>query len=177
MENTPFRRPGPKSKLSWICPVGCFRQGRLRTTSILVKAFWNFKLKVLKYSRSLKSKNHLNHLIMYLHCNSTRFHMSAHAGDKRNVSLVHAAFTSVILVDDGQQIVAKNYLATSSHTSSLDTFQDLCWTWKHVCLDTVQDVSSGNKHSLIAAYNSRHGEKCFPSYVFIIKKISSNCSM
>ena len=22
-------------------------------------------------------------------------------------------------------------------------------------------------HSLIAAYNSRHGEKCFPSYVFI----------
>ena len=27
-----------------------------------------------------------------------------------------------------------------------------------------------NTHSLIAAYNSRHGEKCFPSYVFIIKK-------
>ena len=25
-------------------------------------------------------------------------------------------------------------------------------------------------HSLIAAYNSRHGEKCLPSYVFIIKK-------
>ena len=27
-------------------------QGRLRTTSILVRAFWNFKLKVLKYSRN-----------------------------------------------------------------------------------------------------------------------------
>ena len=25
-------------------------------------------------------------------------------------------------------------------------------------------------HSLIAAYNSCHGEKCLPSYVFIIKK-------
>ena len=27
-------------------------QGRLRTTSILVRAFWNFKCKVLKYSRN-----------------------------------------------------------------------------------------------------------------------------
>ena len=28
------------------------QQGRPRTTSILVRAFWNFKLKVLKYSRN-----------------------------------------------------------------------------------------------------------------------------
>ena len=28
------------------------RQGRARTTSILVRAIWNFKLKVLKYSRN-----------------------------------------------------------------------------------------------------------------------------
>ena len=27
------------------------QQGRLRTTSVLVRAFWNFKLKVLEYSR------------------------------------------------------------------------------------------------------------------------------
>ena len=48
----------------------------LRTTSILVRAFWNFKLKVLQYSRNcslhntlictLKSKNRLNHLMYIL---------------------------------------------------------------------------------------------------------------
>jgi hypothetical protein len=34
-------------------------QGRLRTTSILVRAFWNFKLKVLKYSRNCSLHNTL----------------------------------------------------------------------------------------------------------------------
>ena len=29
------------------------QQGRVRTTSILVQAFWNFKIKVLKYSHSI----------------------------------------------------------------------------------------------------------------------------
>ena len=33
------------------------QQGRLRTTSILVRAFWNFKLKVLKYSRNCSLPN------------------------------------------------------------------------------------------------------------------------
>ena len=47
------------------------QQCRVRTTSIYVQAFWNFKLKVLIYSRNcslhnmyfdtLKSKKHLNH--------------------------------------------------------------------------------------------------------------------
>ena len=35
------------------------QQGRVRTTSILVQAFWNFKLKVLKYSRSCSLHNTL----------------------------------------------------------------------------------------------------------------------
>jgi hypothetical protein len=35
------------------------QQGRLRTTSILVRAFWNFKLKVLKYSRNCSLHNTL----------------------------------------------------------------------------------------------------------------------
>ena len=35
------------SQLNWDS-----HQGRLRTTSILVRAFWNFKLKVLKYPRN-----------------------------------------------------------------------------------------------------------------------------
>ena len=43
-----LRRLGRKLKLSWLCPV----RYRVRTTSILVRAFWNFKLKVLKYSRN-----------------------------------------------------------------------------------------------------------------------------
>ena len=35
------------------------QQGRLRTTSILVRAFWNFKRKVLKYSRNCSLHNTL----------------------------------------------------------------------------------------------------------------------
>ena len=35
------------------------QQGRLRTTSILVRAFWNFKCKVLKYSRNCSLHNTL----------------------------------------------------------------------------------------------------------------------
>ena len=42
------------SQLNWDS-----QQGRLRTTSILVRAFWNFKLKVLKYSRSCSLHNTL----------------------------------------------------------------------------------------------------------------------
>ena len=39
--------------LPWGCPLNWdSQQGRLRTTSIVVRAFWNFKLKVLKYSRN-----------------------------------------------------------------------------------------------------------------------------
>ena len=43
-----------KLKLSRLCPVGC-----LRTTSILVRAFWNFKLKVHKYPRNCRLHNTL----------------------------------------------------------------------------------------------------------------------
>ena len=35
------------------------QQGRVRTTSILVRAFWNFKLKVLKYTRNCSLHNTL----------------------------------------------------------------------------------------------------------------------
>ena len=35
------------------------QQGRLRTTSILVRAFWNFKCKVLKYSKTCSLHNTL----------------------------------------------------------------------------------------------------------------------
>ena len=38
--------PGWLSQFSWDS-----QQGRARTTSILLEAFWNFKLKVLKYSQ------------------------------------------------------------------------------------------------------------------------------
>ena len=37
-------------------------------------------------------------------------------------------------------------------------------------IPSVTSLTERSVHSLIAAYNSRHGEKCFPSYVFIIKK-------
>ena len=39
---------------NWSCPEFSWdsQQGRLRTTSILIRAFWNFKRKVLKYSRN-----------------------------------------------------------------------------------------------------------------------------
>ena len=40
-------------KLSWVCPVGCL------STSILVRAFWNFKCKVLKYSKNYSLHNTL----------------------------------------------------------------------------------------------------------------------
>ena len=47
------------------------QQGRLRTTSILVRAFWNFKLKVLKYSKNCSLHNtlipNLVKPLMYLH--------------------------------------------------------------------------------------------------------------
>ena len=42
------------SQLNWDS-----QQGRVRTTSILVRAFWNFKLKVLKYSRNCSFHNTL----------------------------------------------------------------------------------------------------------------------
>ena len=42
------------SQLNWDSQLG-----RLRTTSILVRAFWNFKLKVLKYSRNCSLHNTL----------------------------------------------------------------------------------------------------------------------
>ena len=42
------------SQLNWDS-----QQGRLRTTSILVRAFWNFKRKVLKYSRNCSLHNTL----------------------------------------------------------------------------------------------------------------------
>ena len=42
------------SQLNWDS-----HQGRVRTTSILVRAFWNFNLKVLKYSRSCSLHNTL----------------------------------------------------------------------------------------------------------------------
>ena len=39
-------------KLSWVCPVGCL-------SSILVRAFWNFQLKILKYPRNYGLHNTL----------------------------------------------------------------------------------------------------------------------
>jgi hypothetical protein len=49
-----FRLQGWLSQLNWDS-----QQGRLRTTSILVRAIWNFKLKVLKYSRNCSLHNTL----------------------------------------------------------------------------------------------------------------------
>ena len=46
--------PGWLSQLSWDS-----QPGRVRTSSILVRAFWNFKLKVLKYSRNYSLHNTL----------------------------------------------------------------------------------------------------------------------
>ena len=44
----------------WLSQFSCdSQQGRLRTTSILVRAFWNFKCKVLKYSRNCSHHNTL----------------------------------------------------------------------------------------------------------------------
>ena len=47
------------------------QQGRLRTTSILVRTFWNFKCKVLKYSRNCSLHNtlipNLVKPLMYIH--------------------------------------------------------------------------------------------------------------
>ena len=42
------------SQFSWDSQLG-----RVRTTSVLVRAFWNFKLKVLKYSRNCSLHNTL----------------------------------------------------------------------------------------------------------------------
>ena len=67
LEDSSFRRLRPKLKFSWDS-----QQGRVRKTSIFIWAFWNFKLKVLKYPRncslhnSLMSKKILNHLINIL---------------------------------------------------------------------------------------------------------------
>ena len=49
------------SDQNWSCPHFSWdsQQGRLRTTSILVWAFWNFKHKVLKYSRNCSLHNTL----------------------------------------------------------------------------------------------------------------------
>ena len=45
------------------------QQGRLKTTSVLVQAFWNFKLKVLKYSRNCRLHNTLiPNLVKPLNC-------------------------------------------------------------------------------------------------------------
>ena len=48
------------------------QQGKPRTTSILVKAFWNFKLKVLKYSKNWMSQYILVaevwHPLVYIPC-------------------------------------------------------------------------------------------------------------
>ena len=46
--------PSWLSQLNWDS-----NQGRVRTTSILVRAFWNFKLKVLKYPRNCSLHNTL----------------------------------------------------------------------------------------------------------------------
>ena len=56
----------PDLKLNWDS-----QQGRARTTSILLVAFWNFKLKVLKYSRNCISQYILVakvwHPLIYMH--------------------------------------------------------------------------------------------------------------
>ena len=52
------------SQLNWDS-----QQGRLRTTSIFVRALWNFKLKVLKYSRNCRFHNTLiPNLVKPLQC-------------------------------------------------------------------------------------------------------------
>ena len=43
----------PKLKLSWVCPVGCLSLAQF------LSAFWNFKLKVLKYSKNCSLHNNL----------------------------------------------------------------------------------------------------------------------
>ena len=50
-----------KATVSWVFedPSWDSQQGRLRTSSILVRAFWNFKRKVLKYSRNCSFHNTL----------------------------------------------------------------------------------------------------------------------
>ena len=56
-----FRRLWPKLKLScWLPQLNLdSQQSRVRTTSILVRAFWNLKLKVLEYSRNCNLHNTL----------------------------------------------------------------------------------------------------------------------
>ena len=60
-------------KVSRYCEGWDSQQGRLRTTSILVRAFWNFKCKVLKYSRNCSLHNtlipNLVKPLMYIYCN------------------------------------------------------------------------------------------------------------
>ena len=46
-------------KVSRYCEGWDSQQGRARTTSILVRAFWNFKRKVLKYPRNCSLHNTL----------------------------------------------------------------------------------------------------------------------
>ena len=63
-------------KQNWSFPVSALnwdsQQGRARKTSILVLAFWNFKLKVLKYPSNcrLHATMILNLMkpLMYIHC-------------------------------------------------------------------------------------------------------------
>ena len=73
MEYLSLRFQKTRTKIEVVLCLPCWlsqlcQQGRLRTTSILVRAFRNFKLKVLQYSRNcslhntLKSKKRLNHL-------------------------------------------------------------------------------------------------------------------
>ena len=62
-----FKFQKATSKIEVVLALPCWlsqfswdsQQGRLRTTSILVRAFWNFKLKVLKYSRNCSLHNTL----------------------------------------------------------------------------------------------------------------------
>ena len=59
--------PSWLSQFSWDS-----QQGRLRTTSMFVRAFWNFKRKVLKYSRNCSLHNilipNLVKPLKYIHC-------------------------------------------------------------------------------------------------------------
>ena len=57
------------------------QQGRLRTTSILVWAFWNFKCKVLKYSRTCLHNTLIPNLVKPLNMRTFKSVISCHFFD------------------------------------------------------------------------------------------------
>ena len=70
------------------------QQGRLRTTSILVRAFWNFKCKFLKYSRTCS----LFYLFIIIFCWFIYTHLQLDIFSTYYIKVIHITLSQTITV-------------------------------------------------------------------------------